>query len=535
MKHIILGKMSRRTYWGGGYIGLFRRKPPHKGEEGKFHPPVNPMNTSSGNQVLSARLAKNERLLRDIFKNAIDVVFRKIPVHRHTTLLMVYVDGLVDTKTMDEAVLQPLLSQNPTRGNRRSKELRDILAQQRVAITDTETVTTVGAVVRGVLKGNVAMMTDGLNEALIVNAQGFERRGVEKPENETTIRGPRDSFTETLRTNTSLLRRRITNPNLRLESFVVGEQTQTDVTIAYIEGLAIDSVLEVLRKRLAAVPFQGLVDSGYLEEYIQDSPLSPWPQVQNTERPDVAVASLLEGKVAILADGSPFVLIVPMTFWAGLQAADDHYERFLYSVFRRIIRYGMTLVSLALPALYVALTTYNPGMLPSPLMTGIATAREIAPFPTVIETTLMELVFEGLQEAGIRLPNQMGPVISIVGALVLGEAAVRANIVSAPIVIVVAMTGIASYAMPRYSFGLPFRMLRFVLLFMAGTLGLYGLAIGMGMILVHLVSLESFGVPYFTPVAPLIVYHLRDVITRTPRWKNGYSWIQRLSRVRDHK
>ncbi|QSO50496.1 spore germination protein [Alicyclobacillus curvatus] len=500
-------------------MGLFQDKYSQKTHQDTCHSSINQMTTVVGNHMLSSRVADNELRLREIFENSSDVVFRRIPLYRQSSLLMVYVDGLVDTKTINEAVLQPLLSSILPQTRKTVDEIREMLARQLVAVTDTRTVTTLTGLVQGTLQGGVAIMTDGLHEGLMLHAQGLEKRSVEKPENETSLRGPRDCFTETLRTNTSLLRRRIKNPNLKMESYVVGERTQTDVVISYLDDLVVHSVLVEVRRRLGAIPIKDIVDSGYIEEYIQDSHWSPWPQVQNTERPDVATASLLEGKVAILVDGTPFVLIVPMTFWAGLQAADDHYERFEYAVFRRSIRYVMSLLSVTLPGAYVALTTYNSAMLPSQLMTSIATAREISPFPTVIETTLMEFIFDGLQEAGIRLPGQMGPVISIVGALVVGEAAVRANLVSAPVVIVVALTGIASYGLPRYSFGIPFRMLRFVLLFMAGMFGLYGLSIGMGFILVHVVALESFGVPYFTPVAPLVFYHLRDVVIRTPRWK----------------
>lgn len=471
---------------------------------------------------LSLNVHQNERMLRDIFQNCSDVVFRSISMKNSASMLMVYIDGLVDKEVLEEAVLQRLVLQ-PQGSN--SESLGTRLSQQLVAIADTKTVLKLHQVVRGIVKAKVALMADGENTALIASVQKFQQRAVEEPSNEAAIRGPRDSFTETLRVNTMLLRRRIASPRLKMESFTVGELTQTDVVLAYMDGLAVHSVLQEVRNRIRDICMKGILGAGYVEENIQDYPLSPFPQVQNTERPDVAVSSLLEGKVAIVTDGTPFVLILPTTFWAGLQAADDHYERFLYSVFRRAVRYIMAIISLVLPATYVGLTTFNPSMLPDRLVQSISTAREITPFPTVIETILMEIVFEGLQEAGIRLPHQMGPIVSIVGALVIGEAAVRANIVSAPIVIVVALTGIASYAMPRYSFGVPFRMLRFGLVILAGIFGLYGVAVGITLILIHLVTLESFGVPYFTPVAPLVLYHLRDVLLRTPRWNKN--WLQR--------
>ena len=303
-----------------------------------------------------------------------------------------------------------------------------------------------------------------------------------------------------------------------MESFIIGEVTQTDIVLAYVEGIAVHSVVEVVRKRLQQISFKGIIDSAYIAEFIEDAPLSPFPQIQDSERPDVVAASLLEGKVAILSDGSPFVLILPVTIWGGLQAPDDHYERFGFVVARRMLRYIMSLVSLTLPAIYVALTTYNPDMLPASLYQSIATVRERSPFPTVIEVTLVDFVFEGLQEAAIQMPSQLGPIVSIIGGLVIGEAAVRTHLVSAPVVIVVVMTGIASFSVPRYGLGIPFRLLRFGLLLFAGLFGVYGISVGLIAILIHLVTRESFGIPYFTPVVPLILQRLKGIFMHTPRW-----------------
>ncbi|WDL98388.1 spore germination protein [Alicyclobacillus sp. ALC3] len=481
--------------------------------------------------VLSHRLANSRAALQATFDNCSDLVYREIAMASGPSLLIVYIDGLVDTKILDQVVLQPLIFTGVPQGVGRLRNIHEMLSRQLVAVSQTEVVQTLEEVVHGIIKGSTAILSDGSKEALLISVQGFEKRAIEEPKSEAVLRGPRQGFTESLRVNTALLRRIIANPDLKMESSTVGDLTQTDLVIVYIEGVADGSVVQEVRRRIRNSSIQSVLASGYIEEYIQDSTWSPFPQVQNTERPDVAASSLIEGRVIIVCDGSPFVLIVPMTFWGGLQAADDHYERWEYAVLRRWVRYAMTFVSLTLPSIYVALTTYNPQLLPDRLMASIATARELSPFPTVIETTMMEIIFEGLQEAGVRLPGQMGPLVSIVGALVVGEAAVRANLVSAPIVIVVAMTGIASYAIPRYSFGIPFRMLRFVLLILAALFGVYGLSIGLAAILIHLVTLESFGTPFFTPVAPVVLFHLRDVVIRTPRWKNN--WLQRGRRGSD--
>jgi hypothetical protein len=258
--------------------------------------------------------------------------------------------------------------------------------------------------------------------------------------------------------------------------------------------------------------------SGYIEEFIEDAPFSPFPQIQNTERPDVVCASLAEGKIAIVVDNTPFVLIVPMTFWTGLQAAEDYYERFLYTTFIRWVRFALLNIALFFPSLYVAITTFHPQLLPTNLIISVAAAREGIPFPAVVEAIIMEFMFEALREAGIRLPKPVGSAVSIVGALVIGQAAVQAGIISAPMVIVVAATGIASFGIPRYNLGIAYRMLRFPILILAGMLGIFGVIVGAISILIHLVTLRSFGVPYLSPLAPRGNGSLKDVLVRAPRW-----------------
>ncbi|WP_164545628.1 spore germination protein [Paenibacillus albus] len=469
-------------------------------------------------QELSSNMRENERLLKVIFKNCSDVVIRVLPNPREEEILIVYVDGLVDTKQLEQTMNQLLMSAENTLASNKEVSLGNLIRNHLVLFGQTKNANKVEDLINGVLKANIAIIMSGEGTALLVDASGFEKRSIEESKTENVISGPRDSFTETLRTNTSLLRRRIPSSQLKMESFTVGKLTQTDVVLVYIEGVAPDALVENVRQRLQGVQLKGILDSSYIEEYIQDSPWSPFPQIQKTDRPDTTAASLMEGRVAIIANCTPCVLILPITFWTGMQSADDHYERFDFVVARKAVRYIMMMVSLIFPALYVALTAYNPELLPGSLYQSIATAREKSPFPTVIEVVIMDFIFEGLQEAGIRMPSQLGPIVSIVGALVVGEAAVKANIISAPIVIVVALTGIAAYGIPRYGFSIPLRLLRFFLVVLAGIYGLYGLSLGLIAILIHLVTLESFGVRYLMPVAPLNFKRLRDVALRTVRW-----------------
>jgi hypothetical protein len=477
------------------------------------------------NEKLSDDLSANEKILKNIFHNCADFFVRPILIDGQPKILMVYLEGLLDTKNLEIVLLKPLFFQGLPDGLGEITSLNQIIDQNLIPGTSFKNVSELEKLIEGILKGELGMMVDGSTNALLADFKGMEQRNVEEPATEVTIRGPRDGFTENLSINTSLIRRRIRSTRLKFEPIAIGKLSQTDVMIAYIEGLATESLLKEVRARLGRIEIDAILESQYIEEFIEDAPYSPFPQVQNTERPDILTANLLEGRAAILVDNTPFALIVPMTFWNGLQAVEDYYERFWYTSFIRIVRYVLFNIAMYLPSIYVALSTYHPKLIPTTLLISIAAAREGVPFPTIIEALVMEFVFEGLREAGIRLPKAVGSAVSIVGALVVGQAAVQAGIVSAPMVIVVATTGIASFAIPRYNLGTALRLVRFPMLILAGVFGLYGICIGFIALTIHLVNLRSFGVPYFTPVAPQIPGDLKDVLIRAPRWANKYGPI----------
>ncbi|GIP11747.1 spore germination protein [Paenibacillus macerans] len=468
--------------------------------------------------ALAAAVSDNEQMFKQIFADCSDIVFRPVMIHGQTRLLLIYVDGLVNAKALEQVVLKLMTLEGVPGGLENADPLEELIEEQLVSISRIKVVHRISEVVDGILKANIAVLIDGENKAMLAGLEGSEKRAIEEPTAELSVRGPRDGFTETLRTNTSLIRKRIRSDKLKMESLNIGEFTRTDIVIAYIEGVASNSVLEEVRRRIRRIEIDGVLESGYIEEFIEDAPWSPFPQIQNTERPDVVCSSLLEGKVAILVDNTPFALIVPMTFWSGLQAVEDYYERSIYTTFIRFIRYSLLNISLLLPSLFVSLSTFHQQLIPTNLLISIAAAREGVPFPTVIETLLMEVMFEGLREAGIRLPKPIGSAVSIVGALVIGQAAVQAGIVSATVVIIVATTGISSFAIPRYNLGTAYRMLRFPILILAGVLGLYGVIAGIFIIAIHLLGLRSFGVPYMSPIAPQIPGNLADVFIRAPRW-----------------
>lgn len=477
------------------------------------------------NEELSDDLSENEKIVTKIFHNCGDFIVRPIQINGKPKILMFYLEGLLDTKNLEIVMLKPLLFQGLPEGLGEITSLKQIIDQNLIPGSSFKTVSKLEKLVEGVLKGELGIIVDGEKNALLADFKGMEQRNVAEPATEVTIRGPRDGFTENIRVNSSLIRRRIRSTRLKLELLTIGELSRTDVAIAYIDGIAPESLLKEVRSRLSRIEIDGILDSEYLEEFIEDVPYTPFPQIQNTERPDIVTANLLEGKVAILVDNTPFALIVPMTFWSGLQAVEDYYERFWYTSFIRIVRYVLFNTTMYLPSIYVALTTYHPKLIPTTLLISVAAAREGVPFPAIIEALIMEFVFEGLREAGIRLPKAVGSAVSIVGALVIGQAAVQAGIVSAPMVIVVATTGIASFAIPRYNLGTALRLVRFPMLILAGIFGLYGICIGFIALTIHLVNLRSFGVPYFTPVAPQIPSDLKDVLIRAPRWADRYGPI----------
>lgn len=471
---------------------------------------------------LTTDITQNKQIFTNIFENCSDVVFQSFQIEGHTHLLVFYIEELVDKKHFESVILKPLMFEGLPNGLGNLSKIGQILQEQFTSALGAKNLCKVTDIVRHVLRGNVAVLAEGENQALVVNVENLEKRSLEEPSTELVIRGPKEGFIENISSNLALLRKRLRTPRLKIEKFTIGELSQTDLAIAYIGGIADNSLIEEVRKRVSRIQIDGVLDSGYIEEFIEDLPFSPFPQVHSTERPDVVASKLLEGKVAILVDTTPFVLVVPMTFWSALQASEDYYERFMLSTSIRWIRFLFLIIALLLPSLYVALTTYHQEMIPTSLLMSIAIARENVPFPALVEALIMEIVFEALREAGVRLPRPVGQAVSIVGALVIGQAAVQAGIVSTPLVIVVAITGIANFTIPRFNFGSAIRLLRFPMIILAGTLGLYGILLGILVLLLHVTSLRSFGVPYFTPIAPLSFGDLKDVVIRIPWWAMNF-------------
>jgi hypothetical protein len=369
-----------------------------------------------------------------------------------------------------------------------------------------------------ILDGKIIVFFEGDSRMIAFPLTNFEKRTSSEASNENVIRGPREAFLEDIHTNVTMIRRRIKSPDLKMEQLVIGKYTKTKVIISYLEGLCSDDLIEEVKQRISRIKMDGILASSYIEECIDDRPLSPFPQSQKTERPDVAAAALLEGRVVILVDGDPIPLIAPVNFYMFLQAAEDYYQRYFLTSFIRLARYGWLIVSLTFPSFYIAITTFHPEMIPTSLLLSVAASRENVPFPSIVEAFLMELAFEALREAGIRTPKAVGQAIGILGAIIIGQAAVQAGIVSAIMVIIVSITGIASFVIPGYDLGFTVRLLRFPIMILAGTFGIFGLMIGVILIYIHIVSLRSFGMPYLSPTAPLRTSDLKDIFFRAPWW-----------------
>lgn len=477
------------------------------------HPPED-SNTSEETEQrpLSESFDENKETFHAIYKQCDDVVYRTFPFGGKRALVM-YIKGLSDLHRLDEFVLSPLMEVS-------EDETEDLpaLLEHKLPVSGVKKINTFTECVSSIAAGNPLLLVEGERCGYSLDMAKWERRAINEPIAEIGIRGPREAFTETLETSTSQLRRIIKSPALKIQFIKVGKYTSTTVVIAHIEGIADSTLIDELKARIQRIEIDGIIESEYIEEFIEDHPLSPFPQLLSTERPDVVCANLLEGRAAVLTEGSPFALIAPISFFSLMQTHEDYYEQFMMSTLIRWLRYVFLFIALLLPSLYVAVLTFHQEMVPEELLMTIASSREQIPFPAIIEAFLMEVAFEALREAGIRLPKQVGSAISIVGALVIGQAAVQAGLVSAPMVIVVAITGISSFMIPRYVAGFAFRMLRFPFLLLAGSLGLLGIVTGIIAMAIHLCSLRSLGEPYLAPIAPLQRKELKDVLWKAPVW-----------------
>jgi len=471
-------------------------------------------------------LHSNVKTVKKALEYSPDLVIRTIKLENvKSEIVVMYLDGLADSRNIEKNVIQPILKKfykkKPDEknydGNVIEKPISiEELKNSILSVSELKETATVNECIAGILAGDTVLFIDNVNKALVINSPGWPTRMPEEPTTEASVIGPRDGFVETLRDNIVMVRRRIKDHNLSIIKLKLGRRTSTDVAIAYIKGIANRDIVKEVVSRVEKIDVDEIIEAGTIMQFIEDNFLSPFPQMQYTERPDRVVAALIEGRIAILVDNTPFVLIAPASLPMFLQTPEDYYERWIYTSLIRFLRYLVIMIALFLPGIYVALISYHQGLIPTKLAIFIAATREGVPVPSLIEAILMEVTLEILREAGIRLPKTVGQAVGIVGGLVVGEAAVRAGLVSAVYVVIVALTGIASFSMAQYPFGIPLRILRFVIILAAGVLGLYGVMLSFIILTVHLVKLKSFGVNYLSPYIPYRPADWKDFLFRAP-------------------
>lgn len=460
--------------------------------------------------------------VRKAIGNNGDVEFREFTIRgTGTRAVIVFVDGLMDNDLMDTHLIRPLMmvgipETEQEQFNRSSDTIKAYISSQMLPVSEIKHTDRLLELVQSVLAGTTGLLVDGMQGAFLVGSAKGKSRNLEEPLSEALLRGPRVGFTERLADNTGLLRLHGKNESLLLTRFEVGNRVKKDLIIAYMKDIADPKLVDEVVTRIQKLEIDDPLESGYIEQLIEENVMSPFQQVQNTERPDRVIGALLEGRVAILLDGTPYALIVPVTFSMLLQSPEDYYERWISGSFVRLLRFLSALLALLAPALYISFISFHPGLIPTKLALTIIETRQGVPFPSIIEALIMEIAIEILREAGIRLPKPLGPAMGIVGGLIIGDAAVQAGIVSPFLVIVVAVTAISSFTIPVYSAGITLRVLRFSAMFFAAVLGLFGVVMFFLLLCSHLVILKSFGVPYASPMVPYGINDLKDFLIRFP-------------------
>lgn len=463
-------------------------------------------------QALSSSLADNLGELKTLLQGCDDVKYRPFATATDKEGCLIYSHLLVDSIYVSQTILPNLFNLHlPSQPKLWSKAITTQLPfLPESSYTQWEDITL------QILTGNTLILLEGTNEAYIADTAKVEARPIGKPETEPVIRGPLEAFAEELTPNLAIIRSRYKHPNLKINELILGQESRTSVALLYLDGVIELKVLDEVRKRLNSINLLSVQESGFLLEYLSEDTWSPFPLIQSTERPDKTVSALSEGRAAILVEGSPFALLLPTVFWQQFQTSDDYFQNYLIASFLRPLRFLAFLIAMALPSIYIIGTVFHPQLLPLRFLLSLSEAREAVPIPTIVEVIGMLIVLDLFREATLRLPRTIGPAIGIVGALVMGEAAVSAGVISPIMVIVVALTAVVTFAIPSEDLRGSARLFSYLLIFLSSLLGLYGFLLGTVTILLHLSSLESVGVPYLSPVASFHWKEWNDVFVRAP-------------------
>lgn len=443
----------------------------------------------------SRHLQENLSILKELYSlpDNKDIKLRELYLEGfNKQAALLFISTITDVKSIEENILKPL-----TENTSSTKHVRDVVSVQMV-----HEISIFKDAVKNINKGNALLVLEGEAGAYVFDCPDFQSRAIEKPDTEILIKGPKEAFNEKAVANISLLRKKIRNENLIVEAIEVSQRSHNDVFVLYIRGLANEKLVDNIKKRLGSLEVNAIQNLSLLEEYIEERNYSIFPSILNTERPDRAASFLEDGYIILLMDNSPDSLVLPATFWSFFHSPEDHYLRIHYGNFTRALRMFALFITLFTSAIYIAITTYHAEMIPPDLLLAIASSREKVPFPAVIEILIMEAAFELIREAGLRVPSPIGPTIGIVGALILGQAAVEANIISPIVIIVVALGGLSSFAVSDLSLNFAVRLIRFLFILSASMFGIYGMTAFFVAGMYFMVSLKSFGVPYLAPLSP---------------------------------
>ncbi|MCY8980379.1 spore germination protein [Bacillus halotolerans] len=424
---------------------------------------------------------------------------------------LLYIDGLTENKLLAQHVISPLQKETLTQKEGLIEDLSAFFFGYRHSV-----VSSINEIEQLVFSGQAILIADGYDGGLAFDTKTIMTRNLEEPTSEVLERGPKIGFIEKLRTNTALLRERTSDPNLVIKEMTIGKRTKKKVAVAYIQDIAPDYVVKEVFKRLKSIMTDDVPESGSLEQLIEDEPFSVFPTILSTERPDRVESSLLEGRVSILVDGTPFALIVPATVDEFIHSPDDYNQRWIPMSLIRLIRYTSILITIYLPGLYISLVTYHTGLLPTRMAISIAGSRLNVPFPPFVEAFNMIFTIELIREAGLRLPKPIGQTIGFVGGVVIGQVAVQGQIVSALMVIVVSITALASFTVPSYAYNFPLRIIRIAAMLSAAVLGMYGVIMVFLLVIGHLMRLKSFGQDYIIPIMAQPGQDLKDTVIRVP-------------------
>lgn len=471
-------------------------------------------------EKISCDIGENEEYVRKRLENCDDFIIRPMLLGEDKKIkcLVVYIEVAVNNMTLEDSVIGKLVNHM---WEMPGDEIVQFVKDNGMGISDVAPLEDMDAAFASMLAGNAVFFIDGYPKAVKVSSKGYPNLGVSEASREKVLRGSKEGFTDSIKTNSALVRKRIRDTRLKVKQKTLGERSQTLVQLLYMEDLIHPELLEDLEERLDGFIIDGVLDSGVIEQLTEENWISPFPQFQTSERPDKCAAEVLNGRVLLLCDHSPIGMLVPAVFNDFLQVSEDHYNRFEIVSLQRMIRYAAVVFTLLFSGTYLAVTNFHTQVLPTNLILSFSEARQGVPFPGVMEVLLMELAFETIREAGVRMPGPLGGTIGIVGGLIIGQAAVAANLVSPIVVVVVAVTALASLAIPNEEFSAPFRLLKFGFILLGGTMGVFGILLGLYLTASHLAGLKSFGVPYLSPFAAQRKAGYRgedDSIVRFPLW-----------------